>query len=141
VVAEGVWVGVLALQRRVYCFQDTSQISVRVAIPESQYAKPITHDVPVAHSISRGVIVEIVLAAIDFDDQPLLQANEIDNEAVARRLAAEMKAALAPGAQMNPQFDFLPGHCLAQVASDLVGHDDPTRPAWRPATLPEDGEG
>jgi hypothetical protein len=84
---------------------------------------------PVAHSISRRVIIEIVLAPIDFDDQLLLQANEIDDEAVARRLAAEMKTALAPGAQMNPQFDFLPGHCLAQLAGDLVGHEDPTRPA------------
>ena len=96
---------------------------------------------PVAYSISRGVIVEIVLAAIDFDDQLLLQANEVDNEAIARRLAPEMKAALAPGAQMNPQFDFLPGHCLAQLAGDLIGHENPTRPALRPATLPEDGEG
>ena len=96
---------------------------------------------PVAHSISRGVIIEIVLAAIHFDDQLLLQANEIDDEAVARRLAAEMKAALAPRAQMNPQFDFLRSHRLAQLTGDLIGHEDPTRPAWRPATLPEDGEG
>ena len=84
------------------------------------------------------MIIEIVLAAIDFDDQLLLQANEVDNEAIARRLAAEMKAALAPRAQMNPQFDLLWGHRFAQLAGDLIG---PTRPAWRPATLPEDGEG
>ena len=96
---------------------------------------------PVAHSISQGVIIEIVLAAIHLDDQLLLQANEVDDETLARRLAAEMKAALAPRAQMNPQFDFLRGHCLAQLAGDLVGHEDPTRPAWWPATLPEDGEG
>ena len=28
-----------------------------------------------------------------------------------------------------------------RVGADLIGHEDPTRPASRPATLPEDGEG
>jgi len=141
VVAEGDRVGVLALQRRVYRLQDTGQIPIHVGIPKSQHAEPIADEMPVAHSISCGVIIEIVLAAIDFDDQLLLQANEIDDETIVRRLATKMKAALAPRAQVNPQLDFLPGHCLAQLVGDLVGHEDPTRPAWRPATLPEDGEG
>ena len=38
----------------------------------------------VAHSISRGMIVKIMLAAIDFDNQSLLQADKVDNEAVTR---------------------------------------------------------
>jgi hypothetical protein len=141
VVAEGDRVGVLTLQRRVYCFQDAGQVLIDVVVPKSQHAKPIAHEMLVAHSISRGVIIEIVLAAVDFDNEFLLQANEVDDEAVARRLAAEMKAALAPRAQMNPQFDLLWGHRFAQLAGDLIGHEDPARPAWRPATLPEDGEG
>ena len=133
--------GVLASRRRVDRFQHAGQVLIDVVVPKSQHAKPVVDKMPVAHSIFGGVIIEIVLAAVDFDDQLLLEANEIDDEVVARRLAAEMKAALAPRAQMNPQLDFLPGHCLAQLAGDLVGHEDPTRPAWRPATLPEDGEG
>ena len=140
-VAEGERVGALTLQRRVYCLQDPNQILVHIAVPKSQHTKSIADEMPIAHSIARGVIVDIVLTAIDFDHQLLLEANEVDDEAVARRLAAEMEAALAPRAQMDPQFDLLQGHCLAQLAGDLIGHEDPARPAWRPATLPEDGEG
>ena len=84
------------MQRSVYRLQDTDQISVHVAVPKSQDAKSIAHEVPIAQSISRCMIIEIVLAAIDFDDRLLLQANEVDNEAVAWRLASEMKAVLAP---------------------------------------------
>ena len=140
-VAEGDRVGVLRLQRGIDRFQHADQVLIDVAIPKSQHAKPVADEMPIAQSISRGVIIEIVLAAVDFDNQLLLQANEVDDEAVARRLAAEMKAALTPRAQMNPQFDFLWGHRFAQRAGGLIGHEDPTRPAWRPATLPEDGEG
>ena len=139
-VAEGDRVGFFALQRRVYRLQDTDQIPIHVVVPKSQYAKSVAHEMPVAHLIARCVIIEIVLAAIDFDDQLLLQANEVDDEAVARRLAAEMKTALSPSAKVNPQFDFLRGHCLAQLAGDLVGHEGPTRPPSA-ATLPEGGEG
>jgi hypothetical protein len=129
------------LQRRVYCLQDPNQILVHIAVPKSQHTKSIADEMPIAQSIACGVIVDIVLTAIDFDHQLLLEANEVGDEAVARRLAAEMEAALAPRAQMDPQFDLLRGHCLAQLAGDLIGHEDPTRPASRPATLPEDGEG
>ena len=101
------------MQRCVYCLQNTDQIPIHIIVPKSQHAKSIADEMTIAHSISYDVGIEIMLAAIDFDDQLLPQANEIDDEAVARRLAAEMKAALAPGAQMNPQFDFLRGHCLA----------------------------
>jgi hypothetical protein len=122
VVAEGDRVGLLRLQRRVDRFQNAGQVLIDLVVPKSQYAKTIPHEMPVTHSIARGVMIEIVLAAVDFHDELLLQANEVDDEAVARRLAAEMKAALAPRAQMDPEFDFLPGHCLAQLAGDCIGH-------------------
>ena len=51
---------------------------------------------PVAAAISRSVVVEIVLPAVDLDNQSLFQTNEIDDEAIARRLTTEIKAALAP---------------------------------------------
>ena len=84
------------MQRRVYCFQDAGQVLIDVVVPKSQHAKPIAHEMLVAHSISRGVLIMSVRPAVDLDDQPLLQTNEIDDEAIARRLAAEMKTALAP---------------------------------------------
>ena len=96
-VAEGDRVGVpLRLKRCVYCFQHTREILVHVRIPEPQHTKSVAHEMPVAAAISRGVFIMIVLPAVDLDDQPLLQTDEIDDEAIARRLAAEMKTALAP---------------------------------------------
>jgi hypothetical protein len=97
VVAEGDRVGaLLRLKRCVYCFQHTREILVHVGIPEPQHTNSVAHEMPVAAAISRGVVVMIVLPAVDLDDQLLPQANEIDDVSVARRLAAEMKAALAP---------------------------------------------
>ena len=40
--------------------------------------------------------IKVVLAAIDFDNEPMLDADEINNEPVAGRLAAEMKATFSP---------------------------------------------
>ena len=76
--------GGLILQRRVYCLEDTDQIPIDLVIPKSQHAKSVAHEMPVALAIARGVIIEIVLTAIDFDHQLMLQANKIDDEAVAR---------------------------------------------------------
>jgi hypothetical protein len=45
---------------------------------------------------------EIVLTAIDLDDETVLQTNEVNNVAVARRLPAEVEALLSPRPQMNP---------------------------------------
>jgi len=96
VVAEGDRVGVLRLQRFVDRFEYAGQILVHVGIPEPQHTKSAAHEMPVAAAISRSVVVEIVLPAVDLDNQSLFQTNEIDDEAIARRLTTEMKAALAP---------------------------------------------
>src|SRR5207248_1936213 len=75
--------------------------------------------------------IEIVLAAIHLDDEPLLQADKIDDMAVARGLAAKVESVPPPRAQMNPQFHFLPRHAFAKTARGLVRHD-PTRPRFNP---------
>jgi hypothetical protein len=43
-----------------------------------------------------------MLATIEFDDQPVFDADEIDYETVAWRLAAKMKASRAPRSEVNP---------------------------------------
>ena len=64
VVAEGDRVGVFRLQRCVDRFQRAGQVLIDVVVPKARHAKPIADEKSVAHSIARGVIIEIVLAAI-----------------------------------------------------------------------------
>jgi hypothetical protein len=61
-----------------------------------------------------------VLAAIYFNDQPLLEANEVDDELVYWCLAAEVISAPFHGAQLNPELDFLRCHALAQGPCSLI---------------------
>jgi hypothetical protein len=72
----------------------------------------------IATNIASVALVEIVLSAVDLDDQPVLHAREIDDVAIARRLSAEMKPALSPGAEMNPELHLLGRHRLAQSSGD-----------------------
>ncbi|MEA2981855.1 MAG: hypothetical protein QOF09_3678 [Alphaproteobacteria bacterium] len=58
------------------------------------------------------MLIEIVLPAVDLDDEAMLHANEVDDVAFAGRLAAEMKSALPPGSEMNPKLHLLGRHRL-----------------------------
>ncbi len=50
----------------------------------------------VALPIARRMRIEIVLPAVHLDDELVGQTDETNNEAVARRLRAKMKAARTP---------------------------------------------
>jgi hypothetical protein len=62
---------------------------------------------PIALTISRRMLIQTVLSTVDFDDELLAQADEIQNVTVSRSLSAEMVAAIPPGAQMHPTLYFL----------------------------------
>jgi hypothetical protein len=47
--------------------------------------------VSVAGDIAPGVRVEVMLAAVDFDDEPVLETDEVDDMSVAWSLAAKME--------------------------------------------------
>jgi len=77
----------------------------------------------VASGIAPGMRIEVVLTAIDLDDQTPLKTDEVYDIAVTWGLAAEVEALLSPRAQMNPQLHLLRGHSFAETASDFVSHD------------------
>jgi len=93
----------------------------------------------VAGDIAPGVRVEVMLAAVDFDDEPVLETEEVDDMSVAWSLAAKMETLFSPGAEMNPQFHLVWGHSFAQTASDFVSHDP--HPAAFGGRPPPSGEG
>jgi hypothetical protein len=72
--------------------------------------------------VLRGVTVEAVLPAVDFDNEAMPEANEVDDEGVPRRLSPEVIAARSPRAKMHPEFDLLRRHSLPQAARVGVRH-------------------
>jgi hypothetical protein len=135
VAAEGGRVGWLA-QGAVDGLQYAREISIHVAIPETENTKAGPFERAVAISVARLMFVEIVLAPINFYDEAMLETDKVDDEALAWCLSAEVMAARTPRTQVNPHFHLLWGHRLPQTPCDFVRHvGGPTRRATR-ATLP-----
>jgi len=53
-------------------------------------------EVVIAGVVARFMCVLPMLATINFDDESMAQAHEVDNETIARRLLAKMKASRSP---------------------------------------------
>ena len=76
--------------------QDTGKIAADVAIPEPENTKTGSRQCVVAILTANLMRIKIVLAAVDLDNKAMLEANEIHDKALARRLPAEMIAWLPP---------------------------------------------
>ena len=98
--AEGGRVG--CAQRIVDSGQDPAEVSIDIIVPESQHAKSLTFEMTVALYVTLGVFVFVVLPAVNFDDQPMLDADKIQDSVVPWRLSPEMKSPGSPGTQMHP---------------------------------------
>jgi hypothetical protein len=99
------------------------KIVVDLVIPKSQHSETAAFKTIVAHPIASRVVIEIMLTAINLNDEAMSHAHEVDNRAAARRLATKMKSTLAPGAKMHPELDLLRRQRLAQTAGNFVSHD------------------
>lgn len=54
------------------------------------------------YAVVRSMAVEIVLATVDFDDDPVLMINKIEKVTSERRLTAKMKSLLLQQAKLLP---------------------------------------
>jgi len=70
-------------QCRINNREHTFQIAVDIVVPESQHLEAAAFKTSIAHSIATFVVIEVVLAAIDFNNQAMSHANEIDYRAAA----------------------------------------------------------
>jgi hypothetical protein len=95
VAAAGGRVG-CASQRLIDRFQYSRKIAIDVAIPKSQNAKAGLLERVVAARVTQLVRTEVVLAAVDFDNQLMLHTDEVHDKAFTRRLSAKVKAARTP---------------------------------------------
>jgi hypothetical protein len=101
VAAEGGRVGVI-VQRLVDRLQHSRKITINVVIPETKDTEAFGGKGFIPPRVPRLMRIEIILAAIDLEDEPMLQANEIHDVALARRLPAEVIPAFPPRPKVNP---------------------------------------
>jgi hypothetical protein len=59
-------------------------------------AKPCIVQAAITITIALGMILHIVLTAVDFDNETMLQAREVDDMTTFRILAAKMKSTATP---------------------------------------------
>jgi hypothetical protein len=138
VAAEGGRVGCLS-QREIDRLQNGGETAIDLVVPKTKDAKATAGETGIALHVSRLTIIEIVLTSIEFDNQPMLQANKIDNEIVTWRLPSEVISPLSPSAEVNPEFYLLGCHGFSQSSCDRVCHcPHPARYARHP---PPAGEG
>ena len=64
----------------------------RIVVPEAQHAKAERFECVRAFRVM-GVLIEMV-AAVEFDDQTMLEADEVRDATVKRMLATELRAEL-----------------------------------------------
>jgi hypothetical protein len=98
------------------------EIAIDLVVPIAQYFKPSRREMRISDSIFFLMFIKVMLPAVDLDDDASPQTYKIDDIAIPRRLSAEMKSARTPRAQMNPEFDLLTGHRLAELTRAFVSH-------------------
>ena len=87
-------------------FRDTRhhpfQILQYVMVPESDDSESVTFETRSPGGVLAGFIIIGMLAAIDFDDEPPLEAAEIDDLIADRMLAAKLCFLEAAGTKLLP---------------------------------------
>jgi hypothetical protein len=83
-------------QRLVDKGQHALQIAVDFVVPEPQNSKAFTGKVIVSLRVALGMGVEIMLAAVDLDDEAVFETDEVYNIVITRGLSAEVKALPSP---------------------------------------------
>jgi hypothetical protein len=111
------------------------EIGVDLGIPEPADAEAHRREYGVAPSVAHGASVPAVLAAIELDHDPLLEACEVDHEGTDGNLPSEMQVRGAKQPELTPQLPLLRGRARAKVARH--GERNGSRwPPSRPRDLP-----
>jgi hypothetical protein len=66
-----------------------------------------------------------VLTAVEFDDEAMFQADEVEDVTATRCLTPEVKTAAAPFTEVNPQLDLLRREGLAKLSRAFVRQHTP----------------
>ncbi len=140
----GGW-GPQGAKRTEYRVEHTSEVAIDLVVPEPENTIALGLQPTIPLDVTRDVLVKAVVSAIELDNQVVLHAGEVDDEAVERRLTSKVIPTLLQFAQVRPELHLLWGHALAQIAGDLVGQVrvpcGPLPPRDRAVPPPRSGEG
>jgi hypothetical protein len=98
-------------------FDDGLNVVKHIVVPETKHSVPLSLEPGCSHVIV-GLLV-IVLASIDLDDKPLLQADEVHDVSPERVLAAKPVSFELSFPQSTPQSTFGIGHVTTKLASSM----------------------
>ena len=93
--------------------QYADQVHIDFIIPKSQHFEAGMREIRIASPIPIRMCIEVMLTAVQLDDEVLSQAHEINDVIFAWRLTSEMEAPRFPRSQVNPQFHLLWRHRFA----------------------------
>lgn len=111
--------GPSAAQRIKNYHSDALGIGQNVVVPEPQHTPPL----PLEPFGPRGVgFVVRMLTAIGFNDEPMLQAHEIDDVSADGPLAPELVTGHSPVAKYRPEAPFGVGGGLPERPGELMRH-------------------
>ena len=118
------------------------EILKHVMVPEADNAKPLTFEECSPPRVTLGRM----LSTIDFNDQPPLGAEEIDNVGIDFDLLAELETVELSSAKDAPEFPLGVGRVLAQPSGSgcqemVPCHNAPSPRRYRADPLPRRGEG
>ena len=85
------------------CLENPVQIFDDIVVPDADHAIPAGAEVAVALPVVRAIRM---LAAVEFDNQPPLAANEVDVVAIDGLLADEFETTKPAAAKPCPQHEF-----------------------------------
>jgi hypothetical protein len=80
------------VDQRKYAFH----ILINFIVPKAQYPKSATHKMLVTLGVASCVRIEIMLAAVYFDNESLFEADKIEDVSISRGLPAKMEPTLSP---------------------------------------------
>src|SRR5258708_5937379 len=113
--------GVIAGEMRDDDVVDALDIAEHLIVPEAQHAEPL----PLQPRRPRIVLREptVMLPAIDLDDEPPIEADEVDDVATDRHLSAETMTVDLLEAELRPQALFRFRRIAAELTGVGRGHD------------------
>ena len=89
-----------------------------IGIPEAKDRESLASKPPIPHGVTLAVTWLSVLAAVEFDDDPWVVRNEIDDVRPDRRLTAKLHPRDLAAAEAAPQCGLCIGRALAERSSD-----------------------
>ena len=104
---------ILSFQSIENCLDDAVDIGIDIGIPKPDDPKSQTHQRGITQGILRCVSGKTVLAAVDLDNQSMLEAQEIDDVTTDGCLSTKMKTHAPQATESNPHPDLLTGHRLS----------------------------